>query len=135
MWRWGGNRRSVENCSTRVRPCSGALDVARPLENWELGVCFGVLRRRVEYEVAENGTREFIKVLRLLESFSLSQLTTAAEYALSIGAVHADAIRLILEHRREKPVALFCLDGRPHLKSVQVQRLDLHSYHHLLGAS
>ena len=27
-------------------------------------------------------------------------------------------MRLILEHRRERPVGLFCLDGRPHLKLV-----------------
>jgi hypothetical protein len=110
----------------------GALDVARPLENWELPVCFGILRRRLEQELAEKGTREFIKVLRLLEDFRLSQVKGAVEYALSIGALHADAVRLILEHRREKPILLFCLDGRPHLKAVRVQRPDLRSYHHLL---
>ena len=111
----------------------GAFDVARPLENWELPVCFGVLRRRLESELAQNGTREFIKILRLLEKFTLSQLTTAVEYALSIGALHVDAVRLILEHRRERPILLFCLDGRPHLKAVRVQRPDLRSYNHLLG--
>ena len=39
----------------------------RPLEGWELPVCFGVLRRRLEAEFGGPGTRQYIKVLRLLE--------------------------------------------------------------------
>ena len=35
---------------------------------------------------------------------------------------------LILEHRREQPVGLFCLDGRPHLKLVAVPMPDLAAY-------
>ena len=45
----------------------GALDFAAPLEGWELPVCFGVLRRRLEAEFGGPGTRQYIKVLRLLE--------------------------------------------------------------------
>jgi hypothetical protein len=37
-------------------------------------------------------------------------------------------VRLILEHRREQPVGLFCLDGRPHLKAVTVPAPDLSAY-------
>ena len=74
------------------------------------------------------GTREYIKVLRLLETASLSQLAKAVEQALSIGATSVDAIKLILEHRRQEPIALFSLDGHPHLKSVQVPEVDLSCY-------
>ena len=35
---------------------------------------------------------------------------------------------LVLEHRRERPVGLFCLDGRPHLKLVSVPSPDLGGY-------
>ena len=94
----------------------GALDFAAPLEGWELPVCFGVLRRRLEAEFGGPGTRQFIKVLRLLERAGLGELTRAVERALELGVADADAVRLILEHRREQPVGLFCLDGRPHLK-------------------
>ena len=38
------------------------------------------------------------------------------------------AVRLILEHRRERPAGLFCLDGRPHLKLVGVPAPDLSAY-------
>jgi transposase len=110
----------------------GALDFARPLEGWDLPDCFGVLRRRLEAELASQGTREFIKVLRLLEGAPVPQLAEAVEYALGVGATSADAVRLILEHRREQPVGLFRLDGHLHLKAVRVQEPDLSAYRALV---
>src|SRR3954453_3457474 len=106
----------------------GALDFAAPLEGWELPVCFGVLRGRLEAEFGGPGTRRYIKVLRLLERAALPDLTRAVERALELGMADADAVRLILEHRREEPVGLFCLDGRPHLKPVGVPAPDLSAY-------
>ena len=106
----------------------GALDFAAPLEGWELPVCFGVLRRRLEAEFGGPGTRQFIKVLRLLERAGLAELTRAVERALELGVADADAVRLILEHRGEEAVGLFCLDGRPHLKRVDVPAPDLSAY-------
>ena len=106
----------------------GALDFARPLEGWDLPDCFAVLRRRLEGELASRGTREFIKVLRLLEAAPVQQLAEAVAYALGVGATSADAVRLILEHRREQPVGLFRLDGHLHLRSVRVQEPDLAAY-------
>jgi transposase len=106
----------------------GALDFAAPLEGWELPVCFGVLRRRLEAEFGGPGTRRFIKVLRLLERASPRDLTRAVEKALELGVADADAVRLILEHRGEEAVDLFCLDGRPHLKRVAVPAPDLSAY-------
>jgi transposase len=106
----------------------GALDFAAPLEGWELPVCFGVLRRRLEAEFGGPGTRRFIKVLRLLERASPRDLTRAVERALELGLADADAVRLILEHRGEEAVGLFCLDGRPHLRRVDVPSPDLSAY-------
>jgi transposase len=106
----------------------GALDFARPLEGWQLPDCLAVLRRRLEAELAGLGTREFIKVLRLLEGATVPQLAEAVDYALGVGATSADAVRLILEHRREQPVGLFRLDGHLHLKAVRVQEPDLTAY-------
>jgi len=106
----------------------GALDFAAPLEGWELPVCFGVLRRRLEAEFGGPGTRRFIKVLRLLEWASPRDLTRAVERALELGVADADAVRLILEHGRERPAGVFCLDGRPHLKLVGVPAPDLSAY-------
>ncbi len=106
----------------------GAFDFARPLEQWDLPLCFRLLRRRLEADLGSSGTREFIKVLRLIERTSLANLTGAVEVALRIGATSADAVALILYHRAEQPVGLFSLDGHPHLKSVQIDPPDLTRY-------
>jgi len=115
----------------------GALDVARPMEGWDLPGCFGVLRRRLETDLGPSGTREYIKVLRLMERASLGELRGAVEAALSIGATSADAVALILWHRGERPVGLFSLDGHPHLKSFVIDPPDLGAYRALtqIGAS
>jgi len=115
----------------------GALDVARPLEGWNLPECFGVLRRRLEADLGSAGTREYIKVLRLMERASMRELTAAVEQALAIGATSADAISLIVFHRRERPVGLFSLDGHPHLKAFAIDPPDLGVYDTLtqIGAS
>lgn len=110
----------------------GGFDHAQPLENWDLPVCFGILRRRLEAEFSSPGTREFIKVLRLLEKHSMLTLKQAVQHGLEIGATSADAIRLILEYRQEEPIALFCLDGRPQLKLVRVAQTDVSVYQSLL---
>jgi transposase len=106
----------------------GAFDVARPLERWELPACFAILRRRLESDLGSSGTREFIKVLRLLETAPLRELAGAVEVALSIGATSADAIRLIVLHRKERPVGLFSLDGHPHLKLFAIDPPDIGAY-------
>jgi transposase len=110
----------------------GGLDFAKPLEDWDLPECFEILRRRLETEREGEGTREFIKVLRLLEHASPAELAGAIDYALDLGTTEADAVRLILEHRRERPVKLFRLDGRPHLADVVVEPPHLREYQSLL---
>lgn len=110
----------------------GGLDHARPLEKWELPNCFTVMRRRMETEPDGLGTREYIRTLRLLETYSVKELADAIEYALDIGIHDADSIQVILEHRRESPVGLFSLDGRPHLKTVTVTTTNVSAYQTLL---
>ena len=65
----------------------GALDHARPLAGWTLPASFGLLRRRLEAPWAGEGTREYIRVLRLLEKHSLPDLRAAVEKALAVGAL------------------------------------------------
>jgi len=110
----------------------GAFDYARPLADWQLPECMNVLRRRMERVPDGLGTREFIRVLLLLERAALEELSAAVEYATSLGIADADTIRVILEHRKESPVALFCLDSRPHLKLVHVPPTDITAYASLL---
>jgi len=110
----------------------GGFNYARPLENWQLPECYGLLRRRLEAADTRQGTRSFIRVLRLLEKFELTLLTAAVEYALDIDVIDADSIRTIVEHRSDQPIELFPLDGRPHLAHVRVEMTDVSSYQALL---
>ena len=111
----------------------GGFDFARPLEKWDLPDGFGLLRRRLEAaDASGHGMRTFIQVLRLLEKFTLGQLTDAVDYALDIGVLDPDSIRVILEYRADQPVDLFSLDGRPHLRTVTVPTTDVAAYQALL---
>lgn len=110
----------------------GSLDYARPLADWKLPECFGVLRRRLEGERQSDGRREFIRVLRLLETIALAELTRAIERALAIGALTVDVIRVLVEHGREQPARWFNLDGRPHLQGHDIPPPHLDQYSRLL---
>ena len=102
------------------------------MENWQLPEGFALLRRRLEAEHGGPGTREFIRVLRLLESFTLTALTDAVNYALDIDVIDPDSIRMIVEYRSQAPVELFSLDGRPELARVCVETTDVAAYQSLL---
>jgi len=111
----------------------GAFDVAQPTAQWNLPPGLGILRRRLEADWGSSrGTRLFIGVLRLLEHASLAQLKTAVHQALELGTITPDAVRVILEGQRHTPVALFNLDGRPHLGGVHVAEPDLAAYRTLM---
>ncbi len=111
----------------------GGLDYARPLEHWGLPDCFGLLRRRLEAtDPTGRGTRALIRVLRLLETCTLPQVTDAVAHALAIDVIDPDSIRVILDHRADRPVELFTLDGRPHLRAVRVAPTDVAAYGALL---
>ena len=84
-------------------------------------------------EYAQRARRDGILALEKVaetasDPFLRKALTMAVEQALSIGATGADAVRLILLHRQERPVGLFSLDGHPHLKLFAIDPPDLRAY-------
>ena len=111
----------------------GALDHARPLAHWSLPECFGMLRRRLENERSGDGTREYIRVLRLLEKHSLPKLRHAVEQALAVGAITRDAIAQFLFPRPDYRFTAFSLDGHPHLRHVRIDAPEIGCYRQLLG--
>jgi transposase len=106
----------------------GALDHARPLAGWQLPDCFGRLRRRLEDADSQGGTRRYIRVLRLLETYELAAVTAAVERALTLAVADAEAVRLLLEQARQPSVGGFDLAGRPRLLAVQLPPPDLTLY-------
>lgn len=106
----------------------GALDFALPLASFTPPANFGVLRRRLEAEFGDRGTREYVRVLRLLEHATPAALEQAVARALDLGTPDAAAVRLILEHAAERACGVFRLDGRPQLQLVRVAAPDLAAY-------
>jgi transposase len=111
----------------------GALDFARPLEGWELPECFALLRRRLEADLGSEGTREYISVLRLLEKRKMKAVKRAIERALELGCARRELIAQYL-YGEEPEAAVFQLDGRDHLKGVNVACTDPKDYTALLGS-
>jgi transposase len=109
-----------------------AFDSARPLAGWTLPDCFLALRRRLEEADPAEGTRKYIRVLRLLETWSLPVVTEAVTAALKLGAIDADAIRLLVGKATEQPQAgSFDLRDRPRLLAVNLPAVDLTAYRQL----
>ena len=110
----------------------GALDFARPLSGWQLPECLQVLRRRLEGQDGSEGTREYIRVLRLLEKHPMAALRQAVLSALRVGALSRDAIAQYLYPQEDYGARTFRLDGHPHLRHVRVAAPDLSAYSELL---
>jgi hypothetical protein len=112
----------------------GALDDALPLAGLDFPKCFETLRRRLimEEEKEGEGTREFIKVLRLLEDYPMANLKQAVEKGLSIRAHQREAISMFLIPPQPYHHPVFRLDGREHLAWVKVASPDISAYRILL---
>jgi transposase len=112
----------------------GALDHARPLEDWNLPESFPLLRRRMEgmEKFHGEGTREFIKTLRLLEKYSFSRLARAVKKAVGMEIYTRDAVAQLLYPREDFRLTTFSLAGREHLRRVHVARQDISAYRELM---
>ena len=65
----------------------GALDQAAPLQGWDLPNEFAILHRLLEARMGKKGKREYVQVLRLLESFEMAHVQGAIKQALELGAI------------------------------------------------
>ena len=113
----------------------GAIDHARPMADLVLPGCFDVLRRRLENEQQKqgDGTREFIRVLRLLEDYPMSRLEGAVEKGLVMRVHSRDGIAQFLSPRPSLQRSTFLLDGQKHFCRVKVDKPDISAYRALLS--
>src|SRR3954453_12176206 len=75
---------------------TNALDQAAPLAAWQLPEEFGEFRRQMEARLGKRGRREYVQVLRLLETFSLSEVTAAVKQAQQLQTIAFDAVKHLL---------------------------------------
>ncbi len=111
----------------------GALDHAKPLHDWELPESFSLLRIRLEDEGRAQGTREFIRVLRLLEKHPMANVAAAIEKALRLRRCNRDVVANYLYPDEPFSPPTFRLDGREHLQGIIVLPPDVTAYQSLLG--
>ena len=85
--------RTSSSIRCTICPCwskkTNALDQAAPLAGWLLPPVFGDLRRLLEARMGKAGKREYVQVLRLIESFSLDDVRAAISEALERGVIGA----------------------------------------------
>jgi hypothetical protein len=116
----------------------GAMDHMDCMRKWELPVVFERVRAELERRwEGSQGTREFIRVLRLHETFSTSEIAEASQFCLERGCAGADAIRMHLEQRRLLPspeISTLDLSHHPRLARVEVKPFGLEHFNRLLGA-
>ena len=91
------------------------------------------LRRLMEARHARQGRREFIQVLRLLESFDLPTLCAAVRVALQKRAIAFDAIKHLVLCQVERRPARLDLSLYPYLPRTAVQTTKAASYMALLS--
>ena len=72
------------------------------------------LRRMLEARLSKRGKREYVQVLRLLETFSMAEVTKAIEDALRMRAISFDAVKHLLLCRIEQRPPRLDLGNYPH---------------------
>ncbi len=110
----------------------GALDQAAPLARWELPEEFGTLRRLLEARMGKAGKREYVQVLRLMETFQFQEVLGAVRDALRLGAIGFDAVKHLVLCRIERRPPRLNLQLYPYLPSARVDTTSASDYMTLL---
>ncbi len=111
---------------------TGALDQAAPLQGWELPEEFGTLQRLLESRMGRRGKREYLQVLRLLETFSQQEVAVAVREAIKLGALSFDAVKHLVLCRLEGRPPSLDLELYPYLPRVRVSTTSVRDYMTLL---
>ncbi len=109
-----------------------ALDQAKPLVGWSLPEVFGTLRRLCEAKMGTKGKREYVQVLRLLETFRLGDVEAAICEALRLCAISFDAVKHLLLCQIEQKPPRLNLNIYPYLPRAEVKTTAVNAYLSLL---
>ena len=112
---------------------TGALDQAAPLQGWELPEEFSTLRRFLESRMGRRGKREYVQVLRLLETFSQPEVAAAVRDAIRLGALSFDAVKHLVLCRLEGRPPRLDLELYPYLPKIRVGTTSAKDYMSLLS--
>ena len=99
---------------------TNALDQAAPLADWELPEAFLILRRLMEARMGKKGKREFVQVLRLLETFRITDVEAGIQSALERGTIGFDAVKHLVLCRIERRPPRLDMTVYPYLPKAHV---------------
>ena len=115
-----------------------ALDQAAPLQGWDLPEEFATLCHLMEGrqidKMAKPGRREYVQVLRLLESFDMADLHAAVKQAIHLGAIGFDAVKHLILCRVERRPPRLDLSIYPYLPRATVETTSAKAYMGLLSS-
>ncbi len=114
---------------------TNALDQAAPLAGWELPKAFITLRRLLEARMGKGGKREFVQVLRLLETFQLADVEAGIKSALERGTIGFDAVKHLVLCRIERRPPRLDMTVYPYLPKAHVAATSADDYMALLSGS
>jgi hypothetical protein len=86
----------------------------------------------LEARLKKHGSREYVQVLRLLETFSIEEVTSAIEDAFHLGTIGFDAVKHLLLCRIERRPPRLDMENYPHLPLTQVRTTQATDYMTLL---
>ena len=109
----------VASAAQGRRECSRSVRGGH-LAGWLLPPVFGNLRRLLEARMGKAGKREYVQVLRLIESFSLDDVRAAISEALERGVIGFDAVKHLVLCRIEKRPPRLNLLAHPYLPRAEV---------------
>jgi len=114
---------------------AGALDQAAPLQGWDLPDAFSTLHRLLEARMGKAGKREYVQVLRLLETFEMDHVHGAIRQALDLGAIGYDAVKHLILCRIERRPPRLDLNIYPYLPKAVVETTKPANYAVLLSGA
>ena len=110
-----------------------ALDQAAPLADWKLPEEFATLRRLLEARMGKPGKREFVQVLRLMETVAIDDVAAAVRDAIQRGAIGFDAVKHLVLCRIERRPPRLDMTVYPYLPRATVATTSARDYMGLLA--
>ena len=110
----------------------GALDQAAPLVGWDLPEEFATFHRLLEARMGKRGKREFVQVLRLLETFRRDDVVVGIKEAMARGTIGFDAVKHLMLCRIERRPPRLDLMVYPYLPRATVATTSARTYMQLL---
>ena len=139
-----GTRAAMPARTSSSIPCivwrcssTGSARSTRPqaLQGWDLPEAFATLHRLLEARMGKAGKRDYVQMLRRLESFRLEDVHAAVREALRLGAIGYDAVKHLVLCRIERRPPKLDLTTYLYLPRVAVAATSASSYLALLGSA